>query len=526
MTSIARAALLALGCVGSVVEPAFAVTLNLAHTPETIYVYPTAFGAVDPIAMVDCFEGLVAMDASGDAIPGQASSWTISSDGLTYTFALREGIAWSNGDPVVAADFLAAFQWLLNPANAFEFAYLQFPIKNAAAIAAGSLSMDELGVKPLDNQTLEISLEHPAPYFLQTLTHSTAYPIPSALQAERGRSGLSPEDLVCNGPYVITGRNGDLTTAVKSERYYDRASLAADDVNYYAVEDVPAALERFKAGEIDMFYDLPASANAWIESNAIEQSNVVPFLGLAYLAFNLDKPPFDQASLRRALSMAIDRSAIDPQGVRSDRTAAYGLVPEGTANYDGIAQYRPEWADWPYEQRLAEAATTLADLGYTPENPLVLEIRYSSNSSDLHQQVARQVASMWSEIGVQTELFSATSKDHLTALNAGDFDIGRLTWILDLSDPANILELMGSSSEFNVGHYNVLEIDEQLAEANAQLDLAARAKTLAEVERRVMEDDAVIPLSWIVVRNLIAADLSGIEDNAKNTHPTRWVSKR
>lgn len=525
MTFTVRAAMLVLGCVGSLVEPACATTLNLAHTPETIYAYPTAFGALDPIAMVDCFEGLVAMDAHGDAIPGQAESWTISPDGLTYTFSLRENIKWSSGDPVVAADFLAGFQWLLDPANAFEFAYLQFPIRNAAAVAGGSLEMEELGVRVRDERTLEITLEQPAPYFLQVLTHSTAYPIPSALKAERGRKGLVPEDLICNGPYTITSRDGELTRAVRAESYYAQGDVAIDAVNYFTIDDVPKGLERFKAGEIDMFYDLPVSANAWIEANAAAQSNIVPFLGLSYLTMNLEKPPLDQPALRRALSMAIDRTRIDPQGVQSDKTAAYGLVPPGTANYAGIPAFRPEWADWPYERRVAEAAGAMASLGYTAESPLIIEIRYNSDSSDMHQQVARDIAQMWSRIGVKVELFRAGPQEHFTALRTGDFDVGRLTWILDVSDPANILSLLQTSSEFNVGRYHAPELDALLLEASRETNLAARGRLLALAEARIVFDAAIIPLHWIVVRNLLAPGIDGISDNAKNVHPTRWVKK-
>jgi len=149
LISLVRAALLALGAVSSAADPALAVTLNLAHTPETMFVYPTAFGPIDALALVDCFEGLVASDARGGAIPGQASSWTISPDGTVYTFTLRDDATWSDGEPVIAKDFVEAFTWLFDPANAFEFAYLQFPIRNAAAIAAGILPMADLGVKAL-----------------------------------------------------------------------------------------------------------------------------------------------------------------------------------------------------------------------------------------------------------------------------------------------------------------------------------------------------------------------------------------
>ncbi len=525
MTSIVRAAALALGIAGSLVEPAFAVTLNLAHTPETIYVYPTAFGLLDPIAVGDCFEGLLAEDARGDAIPGQAASWTVSPDGTVYTFALRDGINWSDGKPVVAADFLVAFQWLFDPANGVDYAYLHFPILNAAAIAAGSMDMDQLGVVVVDDRTLQITLEQPTPYFLQTLTHSTAYPLPSARLAEFGQQWLSPETTVCNGPFVITGQEGESTTAIRSESYYGHADIAIESVTYFAFADVPAGLERFKTGEIDMFYDVPASANQWVEQNVPDLSQVVPFLGLSYYVINLDKPPFDNLDIRRALSMAIDRTKLDPQGVKSPEVPAYGLVPEGTANASALSPYRPDWADWSLDRRIEEAVGIMARLGYTADNPLKLQIRYSTSTTDAHQIIARDIAAMWSSIGVNASLFSADFTAHHDALRAGDFDIGRSTWILDFSDPSNILELFGSTSEFNVGLYANPDYDALLADAAREPDLTRRAGILAEAERLAVDDVAVIPLSWVVVRNLVADDVTGLVDNAKNVHRTRWLAK-
>jgi oligopeptide transport system substrate-binding protein len=513
-----------LGIAGSLVEPAFAVTLNLAHSPETIHAYPTAFGMLDPIAAGDCFEGLIAEDAAGDAIPGQAASWTISPDGLVYTFALRTDIAWSHGEPVVAADFLAAFQWLFDPVNAVDYAYLQFPIRNAAAIAAGTLQMDDLGVAALDDRTLQITLERPTPYFLQTLTHSTAYPVPSARLAAFGRQWFEPENVVCNGPYTITEQGEGTTRAVRSETYYGRDEIAVDAVNYFAFPDVLPGLERFKSGEIDMFYDVPASANHWVEQNVGELSEIVPFLGLSYYAINLDRPPFDDPAIRRALSMAIDRTRLDPQGVNSPEVPAYGLVPKGTANASDLSPYRPAWANLPYARRVEEAAAAMAQLGYTRDNPLKLQIRYSTSSSDAHQTMARDVAAMWAQIGVAASLFSAEFTAHYDALRAGDFDVGRSTWILDFSDPSNILELMGSRSDLNVGLYTNPAFDDLLSEAAQELDLSRRANLLAEAERLAVDDVAVIPLTWVIVRNLIADDVAGVVSNAKNVHRTRWVS--
>lgn len=519
--------MLALALAGSLVEPAFAFTLNLAQTPETIYAYPTAFGALDPIAMGDCLEGLTAEDAHGDAIPGQAASWTISPDGLTYTFALRDGITWSDGEKVLAADFRAAFQWLFDPVNAVEYAYLQFPIRNAAAIASGTMTMDQLGVTALDERTLQITLERPTPYFLQTLTHSTAYPLPSAKLAEFGMQWLTPEHTLCNGPFTIIEQvAGERTAAIRSPSYYGRADIAVERVNYFTITDIPAGLERFKAGEIDMFYDLPVSANAWIDANAPAQSQVAPFLGVHYYALNHDRPPFDNPDVRLALSMAIDRTLLDPQGVHSERVPAYGLVPENTANSAGTAPYRPDWADWPQDRRVAEAASVMASLGYTPQTPLHLTIRYANSPGDPYQNIALDVARMWSSIGVKVDLFGADLSSHYQAMRTGDFDISHTGWLLDFSDPSNILDVLSASSEFNAPGYDNPQYEALLLAASTETDLAKRAVILRQAEQLAIDDAAVIPLNWIVVRNLVAQGITGVVDNAKNVHRTRWVGKR
>lgn len=523
LTCLIRAVTSALVLACPLAQPAFAVTLNLAQSG---YGYPTAFGKLDLIAVGDCLEGLVAEDAKGDAIPGQAASWTISPDGLVYTFTLREGIFWADGEPVVAADFLANFQWLLDPVNAVQFAYLQFPIRNASAIAAGTMSMDQLGVKVLDDRKLEITLERPTPYFLQALTHSTAYPLPSTKLAANGADWLVPENIVCNGPFSIVEQDGKRVRSVRSETYYDRAKVAVDEVTYQIIGDVAEGLARFKAGEIDIFYNLPASANDWINEHAPAQSNLVPSLGVTYYAINIEKPPFDNPAVRSALSMALDRRAIDPQGTSSADFTAYGLVPKGTANYADITPYQPEWAAWPYERRVAAAAAMMAELGYTPENPLTLQIRYGTNPSQSQQRIARNIASMWSRIGAKAELLGTDPTEHFAALRTGDFDIGPSTWILDYSDPYNVLEILSAESEFNVGRYNNPAYEQLLADAAIELDLEKRAALLASAERLVLDDVAVIPLNWVMVRNLVSDNVAGIVDNAKNVHRTRWLSKR
>jgi oligopeptide transport system substrate-binding protein len=505
----------------TLVQPAGAVTLNIAHLSHL----ETAFGAIDSLALSDCIEGLVTEDAGGNAIPGQAETWEISPDGLVYTFTLRQGIAWSDGTAVTAADFLAGFQWLFDPVNAAEFAYIHFPILYAEPIASGLMDMNELGVRVVDVRTLEITLERPTPYFLEILTHSGAFPLPSAKLAEYGPSWLDEGNVVCNGPYVIVGQEGEVTRSVKSETYYDRDTVAIDDVSYRLGKDADLMLDAFGRGEIDLFLNLPASADAWIEEHVEAQAVLTPALGVFFLALNLEKPPFDRLEVREALSMAIEREPLDLVGGEAHDFVAYGIVPQGVSNYEGIAPYRPEWADWPLGQRLSSAAAIMSSLGYPAETPLVVELRYSESLSTANQETARKIAEMWSRIGVRAELRGAEPIAHFGALRTGDFDIGRFGWILDYSDPHNVLELFTRNSDLNVGRYDNPDYDALIAAATEEIDLDKRAALLAEAERTVLEDGAIIPISWLTARNLVAPGIAGVEANAENVHLTRWLSK-
>jgi oligopeptide transport system substrate-binding protein len=519
---------LAVGCAGLLAEPASAVTLNLATLAEQTDVYPVSFAGWDAMAIGDCLEGLVADDPSGNAIPGQAKSWTVSPDGLVYTFTLRDDIKWSDGAPVTARDFVTSFQWLFDPANAIEYASVQFPIRNAEAIAKGTLAdAGQLGVSAVDDHTLKITLVQPTPYFLQTLTHYSAYPIPTELFEQLGEKWLAPDHIVCNGPYTIVERvPGAYVRSIASDTYYERGQLGVDEVYYYSVGELQAGLDRYKSGQIDAFLDVPHEAIKWIAANVPDQSHVVPFLGVYYYALNEDKPPFDNPDVRRALTLAIDRDAIDPFGLKSQHLSAYGLVPPGTANYDGVTPLRPDWADWPQERRADEARNILAKLGYTAENPLKLQIRYSEISDNRHQWVAAAIADMWAKINVKSELFTAEALDHFDAMRSGDFDVGRVTWLLDVSDPADVLDLMRTKAEGNFSGYSNPTFDALLDKAKREPDLIVRAGILAQAEKLAIDDVAAIPIYWFSAQNIISPAVQGVIDNPKNVHRARWIQKR
>lgn len=519
----------------SALSAAQAVTLNMFNGSEPGTLDPhKASGDWQNRIIGDYLEGLVAEDAKAEPIPGQAESWTISDDGLVYTFKLRPGITWSDGVPVTAGDFEYAFRRLFNPATASEYSYLQFPIKGGSEIVDGTMAVDaaDFGVKAIDDTTLEITLESPTPYFLSALTHYTAWPVPKHVLEKVGDAWTNVENIVSNGPYTVKEWvPGSYVKSVKSDTYYDKDNVQIDEVMYYVQDDLAAAFNRYRAGEYDILVDLPADQQKTVTETMPGEGRFAPFQGIHYYVINQEKAPFDNIKVREALSISLNREIMGPDIWGSGEPPAYGWVPPGTGNYEGVTPYMPAWAATPYEERVAQAKALMEEAGYTTANPLKLQLRYNTN--DNHQNLAIAISAMWQEIGVQAELFNAETPVHYDALRAGDFEVGRAGWLNDYSDPSNTLELLKSGTMSdgkmnwgnNYGRYSNPAFDALVNEAATMTDLKARAQKLGEAEKLAMDEFAAIPLMWYLANNVVKPYIQGFEDNAKDVHRTRWLTK-
>jgi oligopeptide transport system substrate-binding protein len=513
---------------------ASAVTLQMHNGGDPGTVDPhKASGDWENRVFGDYNEGLLTENAKAEAIPGQAESWDISEDGTVYTFHLRDGIQWSDGTPVTAGDFVFAFQRLFNPATAADYAYLQFPIKNSEKINSGEITdLNELGVKAIDDKTVEITLEASTPFFLDALTHYTAYPVPKHLVEKLGDNWTKVENIVGNGPYLIKEwLPGSYVRSEKNPGYYDAANVQIDEVFYHVLEDQAAALNRYRAGEFDILTDFPADQYQWLQDNMPGQAHVVPFLGVYYYVMNQEEGQvLSDARIREALSTTVVREVIGPDILGTGELPAYGWVPPGTNNYVENA-YQPEWASVPYEDRVAHAKELMTEAGYGPDKPLTLQLRYNTN--DNHQRIAVAIAAMWEPLGVKVELFNAETAVHYDALRAGDFQVGRAGWLLDYNDPSNTLDLLktGISQDGtmnwgnNYGRYSNAEYDKLMVQASTELDLKARGELLAQAEKIAMDEFAAIPIYWYVSKDVVSPKISGFEENAKNIFRTRWLSK-
>lgn len=470
----------------------------------------------------DIFEGLVTEDKFAEPIAGQATDWTLSDDGLVYTFTLRDGISWSDGTPVTANDFVYAFQRLMDPATGAEYAYLQYSIKNAEAINAGDIEdVSQLGVKAIDDSTVEITLERPTAYFIGALTHYTAYPLPQHVIEEQGDDWVKIDNIVTNGPYQpVDWVPGSHVTTEKNPEYYDTDSLAIDGAKFFVLEDQSAALKRYRAGEFDILTDFPTDQFEWMQENLPGQAQVAPFAGLYYYVMNNAQPPLDNANVRKALSMAINREVIGPQVLGTGEIPAYSWVPPGMANYGD--PYTVDWKDMPYGDKLAMAKELLEGAGYNDENRLQLQLRYNTNEN--HKRIAVAIASMWKPLGIDVELYNTETKVHYDELSRGVLEVARAGWLADYNDADNFLNLLKSSVQYNYGRYNNAEFDSLIDEANALTDTEARAAMLKQAEKIAMDESAAMPIYYYLSRNVVSPKVSGFENNAFDIHRTRWLS--
>ncbi|WFU00599.1 peptide ABC transporter substrate-binding protein [Rhizobium sp. CB3171] len=470
----------------------------------------------------DIFEGLVTEDPKDNPIPGQAASWTISPDQKVYTFKLRDGIKWSDGQPVTAQDFVFAFQRLMDPKTAAQYAYLQYTILNAEKINKGEIKdLSQLGVKAIDDKTLEITLENPTPYFLNALMHYTAYPLPKHVVESKGDEWVKIGNIVTNGPYKPTEWvPGSHVSMVKSDQYYDAKDIKIDNVNYYTLEDQAAALKRYRAGEFDILTSFPADQFDWIQKNLPGQAHVVPFLGTYYYVLNATKPPFNDKRVRQALSMAVNREVIGPKILGTGELPMYSWVPPGTANYGEPAYV--SWKDEPYKQKVEEAKKLLKDAGFGPDHPLKAQLRYNTN--DNHKRIAVAIAAMWKPLGVDIELYNTETKVHYDEMQRGQVEIGRAGWLADYNDPINFLNLLSTGVEMNYGRWSNPDYDALIKRGNEQTDLQKRAEIYKKAEQLALDDSAAIPIYYYVSQNIVAPKVQGFVDNIQDIHRTRWLS--
>jgi oligopeptide transport system substrate-binding protein len=527
-TKILARGLLAAALLGSVSSAALAeMVFNRGNgsEPETLDVHKSS-GVPESFIQMDLYEGLLMADAKGEPVPGQAESYTLSDDGLTYTFKLRQNAKWSDGTPVTAEDWVFSMRRLIDPKTASDYGYFLDQVVNARDIREGKndKKLEDMGVKAIDDHTLEIKLVAPTPYFLSSLLHHSTHPISKANYEKFGDDFVKPGNMVSNGAYMLAEAVPQSHVKLaKNPTFHDAADVKIDTVNYFVTEDVDAELQRFKAGELDYTYTLPNQQIPELKQTMADEVRIVPYIGTYYYTVNLTHEPWkSHPELRHALSLAIDRDVMVGKIIQGGELPAYTFVPPGMSNF---AAWTPKEAGETQAQRDAEAKELFAKAGYGPDKPLAVEIAY--NTSENHKRIAVAIGAMWKQkLGVDTTLTNLEWGTMQSALRKKEYkDIGRTSWIGDFDDPSNFLDLFRSTAgEQNYPSYASPDYDKLMDAAVAEADLAKRAQILAQAEQLFLSEQAIIPIYYYTSKRMLSTKVKGWQDNVLDNHLSRWLT--
>ena len=471
----------------------------------------------------DIGEGLVAYSATGELVGAAAESWSISDDGLTYTFNIRPEARWSNGDAVTAEHFVFSLRRLVDPATAAFYAQAIAAIVNAEAIIASEMAPSDLGAEVIEDNALVITLERPMPYLLSLLTHPSTFPVHPGGVAAHGTAFTRPENLLSNGAYKLEAwEPGSVLKLIRNEQYWNNAETSIEAVNYHVLTQEMTELNRYRAGEIDVTGSIPPDSFEQVREQYRDEMHIAPYLGVYYYGYNLTKPPFaGNSALRQALSMAIDRETLAEKVTGRGEAPAYSWVPPGVDNYD---PRRLSYADMTQDERNAAARRLYRDAGYNEDRPAQIELRY--NTSDTQQRIALAVQSMWRDVlGVETTLINEEFQVLLANMREAEItQVFRSSWIGDYNDAHTFLSIFQGGSPSNMPRFANDEYDDLMRRAAEQVDPLARRLYLEEAERVLLGEHAVIPLYFYVSKHLVSPRVRGWGDNVLDYHYSQHLS--
>ncbi len=473
-----------------------------------------AQGTHESWVLENVFEGLMTFNEKGELVEGMAEKYEVSEDGLTYKFYIREDAKWTNGDPVTAHDFEYSWKRVLDPKTASYYASILYPIKGAEAFNTGEGSADDVGVKALDDKTLEVTLENPTAYFLELTAFYTYFPVNKNVVESNPDWAKDPSTYVSNGPFkLVEWKHNDQIVLEKNENYYNADKIKLDGIDFDIIEDQNTAWQKYEGGEYDILVDVPTSVVAQLRAQNDPQLNIGFQVGTYYYNVNPKFKPFNNVKVRKALSMALDREVITEKITQGGQIPAYGVVPPGMEDENGkdfrevqgdLFKYDPEEAKKLFEEGLKEEGMTVEDFN---KQKFVLLF----NTSESHRKIAQAAQEMWrNNLGIEIGLENVEFQVKLDREKAGDYHISRAGWIGDFMDPITFLDLWWSKSEFNDVKYNNPEYDKLIETAKKSNDKATRMKALKEAEKMVMEDMAVIPVYFYTQPYTVKSNVKGI----------------
>ena len=426
------------------------------------------------------------------------------------------------GLPVTSQDFLYAWHRVFDPKTAALYAYNLYVIKNSEAVNGGKMPLEALGVEAPDDRTLVVHLEHPAAYLPELLTHDTARPLPKhVLLAKGGDAWDKVGNYVSNGAYLFDAWvPNDHVTLVKNKRFYDATNVRIDRVNFYPTADPGAALTWVRAGLLDTHEPFSSTQIDWLRLHMADSVQLKPSLTISYVVFNLKRKPFDDARVREAINLTLNREAITNQVSRLGEPVAYSIVPPGIANYP-VGTAVMNFRSMPYDVRVQRARALMSEAGYSQADPLKTTFATSTDSDS--RRLAAAIQEMLRAAYVDLKIVQSDLQILYKSFQLGDFDMGYSAWIADFNDATNFLDLLRCDSGNNYGHYCNPAYDALLNKANLEPDAAKRGVMLRDAEQIALNDFPWAPVRYPDNRQLIRPYVKGWINNGRDINRTRWL---
>ena len=489
-------------------------TVQLSSNPETLD--PALNSAIDGAnTLITVFEPLLLIDENNEVIPGQAESYTVSEDGLVWTFTMRDGLKWSDGSDLTAKDFEYSFKRLAAPDTAAPYAETVVGMIDGYADATGNPDaggnmttepdFDALNVVASeDGKTLTVTLSYPCAYFDKLAAFAAMSPVQQATVEANGDAWCTePDTYICNGPYYISDWvPSERLVLTKNPNYvggWDSSKIVSDTITLLLLEDSSASYAAYNSGEAQLVKDVPTDEIPRL-TKAEDGGDfyVDTILGTYYISLNDQKEPFNDVNVRKALSLAIDRDYVANTIMQGTYTPAYNLVGPGIVDESGMfydnANGGKTYISDDYEANLEAAKQALADAGY-PNGEGFPTIEYSTNDVGYHTPVAEYLQQAWGELGITVNINKVEWASFTPLRRAGDYDASRNGWVMDYNDPSNMIELFTTGNGNNDGKYSSADFDAAV-EASKVADKSVHFQKLHEAEDILMNDYACIPVAY------------------------------
>lgn len=483
------------------------ITVQIGPNPETLD--PALNSAVDGGNMlITLFETLLIIDQDNKVQPGQAEKYEVSPDGLTWTFTMRDGLKWSDGTDLNAKDFEYTFKRIADTNVAAPYAETVIGMIEGYKEAIDSKNPEKLNVKASDDgKTLTIKLAYPCSYFDKIVAFGTMSPVQKATVEKNGDSwATKPETYVCNGPYTITEWTpSEKIVCKKNENYkggWDSSKIVNDKLTFLLLEDSSASYTAYTGGTAQLIKDVPTEEIPTLKKDKKDEFNVDPILGTYYLSMNLNKAPFNNKNVRKALSLAIDRDYVANTVMQGTYTPAYNYVGTGVDDVDPgkflenskAANGGKTYISEDYKANLEEAKKALAEAGY-PEGKGFPTITYSTNDTGYHKALAEYLQQVYKDLGITMNIDIVDWSSFTPKRRAGEYEMARNGWVMDYNDASNMIELFTSTNGNNDGKYNNPAFDKAMNDSKVA-DKTAHFAALHEAEKIVSEDYGFIPVAY------------------------------